>query len=101
LGSIAWIGVRNPLLVRMGLRNAMRRPSQTLLIVVGLMLSTLIISAAFSTGDTVGYSVTNAIYNSLQEVDYVLGFKTSGTAVAKDDAFLTQGFLDELRQQFA
>ena len=28
----------------------------------------------FSTGDTVGYSVTNEIYGSLRGVDYLVGF---------------------------
>ncbi|MGE3855590.1 MAG: ABC transporter permease [Dehalococcoidia bacterium] len=69
---LAWVGVRNPLLLRMGLRNAARRKTQTVLIVLGLMLSTLIISAAFATGDTVAYSVTNAVYRSLNNVDVVV-----------------------------
>ena len=68
---IAW---RHPLLLRLGIRNITRRPSQTLLIVIGLMLSTLIISAAFATGDTVGYSIANQVYEELQETDIVLGF---------------------------
>ena len=67
-GALGWIAWRSPLLVRMGLRNVRRRKSQTSLIVTGLMLSTLIISAAFATGDTVGYSVTNTIYASFEEV---------------------------------
>lgn len=71
VGVIAW---RQPLLVRMGLRNIGRRPAQTALIVVGLMLSTLIISAAFATGDTVSYSITNEGYRTLGEVDFVLAF---------------------------
>ncbi|MDA1010232.1 MAG: FtsX-like permease family protein [Chloroflexi bacterium] len=71
-GVLAWIGIRNPLLVKMGVRNLARRKTQTALIVIGLMLSTLIISAAFATGDTVGYSVTNAIYEQLGEADVVV-----------------------------
>jgi ABC-type lipoprotein release transport system permease subunit len=101
LAVIVWIGVRNMLLVRMGLRNAIRRPAQTVLIVVGLMLSTLIISAAFSTGDTVGYSVTNEIYNSLRGVDYLVGFDSENHAVPRDQAYLSEDFLGSLRQQFA
>ena len=73
-GVLAWIWWRNPLLVKMGLRNLTRRKTQTVLIVIGLMLSTLIISAAFATGDTVGYSVTNAVYNDMGEADVVSGF---------------------------
>ena len=72
--TLIWIWLRNPLLVRMGLRNVVRRKTQTTLIVIGMMLATLIVSAAFATGDTVGYSVTNQIYNDLQEADVVLAF---------------------------
>ncbi|MDO9446195.1 MAG: ABC transporter permease, partial [Dehalococcoidia bacterium] len=54
-----------------------RRRAQTVLIVLGLMLSTLIISAAFATGDTVGYSITNSIYNDLSDADVVLFFDQS------------------------
>ncbi len=73
-GVLVWIWWRNPLLVRMGLRNVVRRKTQTTLIVIGMMLATLIVSAAFATGDTVGYSVTNQIYNDLQGADVVLAF---------------------------
>lgn len=69
---VGWIAWKNPLLVRMGLRNAARRKAQTTLIVIGLMLSTLIISAAFATGDTVGYSITNAVYHDFAHADLIL-----------------------------
>lgn len=76
-GFLAWIWVRNPLLVRMGLRNVIRRKTQTVLIVIGMMLATLIISAAFATGDTVEYSITNQIYRELARVDVALAFDRS------------------------
>jgi len=98
-GILGWIAWRQPVLVRMGLRNAIRRPAQTTLIVVGLMLSTLIISAAFSTGDTVGYSITNTIYESFEDADLLIAY-SSGEATARDDAFLNDDFLAALRQQF-
>jgi putative ABC transport system permease protein len=95
LGFIAW---RNPLLVRMGLRNVVRRRAQTVLIVLGLMLSTLIISAAFATGDTVGYSITNAIYNDLSDADVVLFFdqRTASEGVEA----LNDGDLARIRDAF-
>ncbi|MSQ36541.1 MAG: FtsX-like permease family protein [Dehalococcoidia bacterium] len=100
LAVIGVIAARHPLLVRMGLRNLVRRPAQTVLIVVGLMLATLIMSAAFATGDTVGYSVTNSVYRSLAEIDFILGFKTEGTAVAREDAYLTADVLTALEARF-
>ncbi|MDA1145201.1 MAG: FtsX-like permease family protein [Chloroflexi bacterium] len=74
LGLLTFIGLRNPLLVRMGLRNVVRRKTQTVLIVIGLMLSTLIISAAFATGDTVAYSITASVYDDFGEADIVAAF---------------------------
>jgi putative ABC transport system permease protein len=51
---LAW---RNPVMLKMGLRNIPRRPAQSILIVIGLTLSTVIIVASFTTGDTLNYSV--------------------------------------------
>ncbi len=50
---------RNRVMFFIGLRNIPRRRAQTVLIIIGLMLSTLIISTAFSIGDTVDYSITS------------------------------------------
>jgi putative ABC transport system permease protein len=96
MGFIMW---RQPLLVRMGLRNIVRRRSQTILIVIGLMLSTLIMSAAFATGDTVGYSITNAIYDSFEDVDFVIGFDED-LVVDRNDRFLTDETLDAIIEEF-
>ena len=93
---LAWIWWRNPLLVRMGLRNVVRRKAQTTLIVIGMMLATLIISAAFATGDTVGYSVSNQIYSDLQEADVVLAFDRDEAQVGVTD--LTDADVEGLRQ---
>ncbi|MDA1062038.1 MAG: FtsX-like permease family protein [Chloroflexi bacterium] len=99
LGIIVLIGVRHPLFVRMGLRNIRRRRSQTLLIVIGLMLSTLIISAAFATGDTVGYSITNQFFEDFEEADFVLGFDQD-LVVERDARFLTDEFLAALAAEY-
>jgi putative ABC transport system permease protein len=69
LGSVAYVALRNRIFFMMGLRNMPRRASQTVLIVIGLMLSTLIISAAFTTGDTVDYSVSSTVYRLLGHID--------------------------------
>ncbi len=97
-GVVAYIGIRNPLLVRMGLRNAVRRKAQTVLIVIGLMLSTLIISAAFATGDTVGYSITNTVYSEFAQADLVLArnvdrAQTTGEGIAPGDLAALKAFL--------
>jgi putative ABC transport system permease protein len=53
--SIGYVFIRNRVMFKQGLRNIARRRLQTGLIVAGLMLATLIISAAFTTGDTLDY----------------------------------------------
>ena len=58
LASVALIYVRSGVMFRMGLRNIPRRGLQTGLVIVGLMLATLITTAAFTTGDTIDYSIT-------------------------------------------
>lgn len=69
LGSVAYVALRHRILVVMGLRNIPRRVAQSTLIVLGLMLSTLIISAAFTTGDTVDRSISSDAYRLMGHVD--------------------------------
>ena len=99
-GALGWIAWRQALLVRMGIRNIRRRTSQTVLIVVGLMLSTLIICAAFTTGETVGYSATETIYSMLEEVDFVISFDP-GEAAGRSDRSTELVLYHELRDAFA
>jgi putative ABC transport system permease protein len=47
----------NRVLLKMALRNIPRRRAQTVLILFGLMLATLIITASLSVGDTLNYSL--------------------------------------------
>src|SRR3954451_1020634 len=74
MAMVAWVAWRRPVIFKLGIRNIPRRKAQTILIVVGLMLSTLIISAALGTGDTVDNSVSSAVYDSLGRVDEVVVF---------------------------
>ncbi len=67
-----WVWLRHRMVFRLGVRNIPRRPAQTILIVIGLMLSTLIISAAFTTGDTLDYSIRSEVYDLLGPVDEVV-----------------------------
>lgn len=71
--GIVYTALRYPLPFRLGLRNLPRRKSQTLLIVAGLALSTLIITSALGVGDTVDYSVKVEVYDELGAIDAQLG----------------------------
>src|SRR5215203_6815906 len=66
---VVWLALRRRVIVKIGVRNLPRRPAQTMLIVIGLMLSTLIISAALSVGDTLNRSISSEIYDLVGHVD--------------------------------
>ncbi|MCO5222147.1 MAG: FtsX-like permease family protein [Thermomicrobiales bacterium] len=70
--SIAWVWTRRRVIFKLGARNIPRRKAQTALIVFGLMLSTLIVTAALGTGDTVNGSMTSEVYASLGQIDQVV-----------------------------
>src|SRR6478735_7431417 len=67
--SVAWVYLRRRVIFRLGARNIPRRKAQTALIVFGLMLSTLIVTAALGTGDTVDSSMTSEVYGQLGPID--------------------------------
>ena len=67
--TLAW---RNRIMLKMGLRPIPRRLGQTVLIIVGVMLSTVIISAAFGTGDTISYSIRSTVLEELKTIDELI-----------------------------
>ncbi len=69
LSSGLWVLLRQRVIFKMGMRNVPRRPAQTTLIVIGLMLSTLIMSAALTTGDTLDNTITGAVYDLMGHTD--------------------------------
>ena len=84
LPALAWVAVlawRNPIMVKLGLRNIPRRKAQTVLIIVGIMLSSVIMAAAFGTGDTINYSIRNEAIEILGPIDEII---TSARATSED-----------------
>ncbi|MBA2694134.1 MAG: ABC transporter permease [Rubrobacter sp.] len=86
--------LRNRVAFKMAVRNIPRRPSQTALIVLGLMLATLLFSASFTTGDTLTSSLRAESLQQIGEVDVVLSAEEpsnpnqfTGPAVSRDDYF--------------
>lgn len=67
-----WVAIRRPVIFKLGVRNIPRRKAQTILIVIGLMLSTLIMAAAMTTGDTLNYSFNKSTYDLLGHTDEVV-----------------------------
>lgn len=70
--TLGWAAWRRPVIFKLGVRNIPRRRAQTILIVVGLMLSTAIIAAALGIGDTLNYSATASIYQLLGRNDEIV-----------------------------
>ena len=108
IGVIAWILIRHRIMFLIGVRNIPRRRAQTILIIVGLMLSTLIISTAFSIGDTAEYSITTQAYERLHSVDEIFQAQTGddesdpfeGGVSAISAATMDQAQADDFVAQF-
>ncbi len=96
VGFLAW---RHRIMLRLGLRNIPRRPAQTVLIVVGSMLSAVIITASFATGDTISSSIRNASVEGLGTVDEIL----TPARGAEDfrSAYIDSSRFDRLQQELA
>lgn len=82
LAAVAAIAVRNRVFVRLGLRSAQRRRGRSALIVAGLMLGTVIISAALATGDTMSQTIRSTALGALGNADEVVGAKGISSAFA-------------------
>ena len=68
---VAIVAIRRPVVFKLGARNIPRRKAQTVLIVVGLMLSTLIVASALGLGDTFAFSLTRGSYDASGHVDQI------------------------------
>ncbi|MCH8815226.1 MAG: FtsX-like permease family protein [Chloroflexi bacterium] len=99
--SIGFVVIRSRVMFIMGLRNIPRRKAQTVLIVVGLMLSTLIISAAFTTGDTIDFSLTNQSYELLGHVDEVIVRRGDDDAPSEVRSTMPEVIVDQLAEDLA
>jgi len=65
-------GMRMRVLLKMGLRNVTRRKVNTVIVVLGLMIGTAIISGSLVVGDTLENMFTKGVYDALDETDEVV-----------------------------
>ena len=77
------IAIKNQVMFKLGIRPIARRPGQTILIIIGVMLSTTIISAAFGTGDTLSFSIRNSAISDIKNIDEII----IPTRAGQDDSF--------------
>jgi putative ABC transport system permease protein len=107
LAAVGVIALTSRAMFRMGLRNIRRRRAQTALIVSGLTLSTLVVTAAFATGDTINHSFTSSSYQILQRTDLAVSFNGPrelssdfGVAVAGEQASVDIAVVAALEEAF-
>src|SRR5579884_2065388 len=98
--ALAWAALRNPVLFKLGLRNIPRRRSQTLLIVFGLMVSTMIITAAFTVGDSLSVSIDKTAYDKLGALDLLVRTQRSaGAEPTAGDPYIPSVAVQTIEQQ--
>src|SRR5262245_12080996 len=87
LGTLAVRAWRWPVFLRLGVRQLPRRPAQTALIVCGLMLSTALVTASLTTGDTITHAIRSAAVGELGRLDQVVTFSPTARPVGAGDPF--------------
>ena len=90
------VAMRNRVIFKMALRNAPRRRAQTVLIVLGLMLATLLFSASFTTGDTLSNSIRVQALKYIGEVDVVVQSETP--EASGQPAYFDEAYFDMVRE---
>src|SRR6478672_8272388 len=63
---------RKPVSRRLALRNAVRRPRETVLVILGSLLGTAIMTGSFVVGNTFDASIRRGAYEQLGPVDEVV-----------------------------
>jgi len=72
---VAVLALRHRILLRLALRNLLRRPGRAALIVTGLMLGTTIICSALVTGDTMSRTVRGSVIETLGNTDELVAVR--------------------------
>ena len=79
-----------PVLRRLAVRNSLRRPRETALVLIGSMLGTAIITGSFIVGDTLDASIRVGAFSRLGPVDEMIGTPTPEALNALDDRLRQQ-----------
>jgi putative ABC transport system permease protein len=93
--AIFLLALRNKVLLKLALRNIPRRKAQSILIVLGLMLSTTIIMSALAIGDSVSSSIRFAVLDAVGETDVRL---ISPVGSRFGDEYLDGSLVDRVRE---
>ena len=93
ISAIAIIAIRNRFLIKLSLRNIPRRRTQSILIIVGLMLSSTIVAASLAIGDTITASIRNAVVDGIGDTDIRISKPSFGVL---DDPTITSEEIEEI-----
>lgn len=91
-----YVLVRKPVLRRLALRNAVRRPREAALVVLGSLLGAAIITGSAVVGDTMNASIRQVAYTHLGPIDELASVRGAGDQRLLLDALRTaeRGDLD-------
>jgi hypothetical protein len=84
---LLWIIIsafRNRILFKMAFRNFKRKKGSSVVIIIGLMVGTAIISSSFTVGDTFNTLLAQEIIDDLQGTDEVYVFQIPGSQETMD-----------------
>ncbi len=101
MGFVAVLAWRNRIMLKLGIRNIPRRPAQTALIVFGLMLSTIITTAAFGTGDTIVYTIKSLAARGQGNTDEIVGKGTSAFGTSTTATYFQYSQFETLHDELA
>ena len=93
-----FLASRNRILVKLALRNIPRRKAQTVLIIVGLMLSTTIIMAALAIGDSINGGIRLGALYSLGGTDIRI---SSSVSSRFGDSYLDDSVVERVRSELS
>jgi len=79
---IGLMAARRPILFKMGLRNLTRRRSQTVIVILGLLVGTAIISSSLVIGDSLEYIFVKDTIERLDAIDELVYNETSGQGIS-------------------
>jgi len=69
---VLYQALRRPVLRRLAVRDATRRPKETMLVIAGSLLGTALITGSFIVGDTLDSSIKATAYKQLGPVDEIV-----------------------------
>jgi len=100
LAVVALLALRDPIFLKLGLRNIPRRRGRSVLIVTGLMLGTAIIAAALATGDTMSSTIRSSVIRSLGPTDELVSVRgTDVESIAVSESTQASWFAESAYRQ--